>query len=280
MQSSFKRIKVIAKVVVGTTNDELKEITNSNNRQNPIENWQLFSNEPIHIEIESTLKDIGVFYERQKGKFDSVMKNTDNAKHYYATNGTYIRVADLGQIIALSRCNLQWAAKSSEIFLNRDNHNEIFDHTVSKYPRDMIYVSNLFKAMKRGLNKYLELPTHANSSAPSIFKKPIARMHAYYLALLYFYQSDSKRYLRADFASTLNKIASPRLVDELQPFYQRIVTKIKTWYTEESKDLTIEVSKKKMDAFFAGLATELGIDTIDGDIPFTEASIDWSEILS
>ncbi len=39
--SRFKKIRVIAKVVVGTTNDELKEITNSNNRQNPIENWQL-----------------------------------------------------------------------------------------------------------------------------------------------------------------------------------------------------------------------------------------------
>ena len=36
----FREIKVVAKVVVGTTTDELKEITNSNNRQNPIENWQ------------------------------------------------------------------------------------------------------------------------------------------------------------------------------------------------------------------------------------------------
>jgi hypothetical protein len=86
----FKQIKVIAKVVVGTTNDELKEITNANNRQNPIENWQLFSNEPIHIEIEQILKENGVFYERQKGKFDSVMKNADNAKFYFNTKGAYI----------------------------------------------------------------------------------------------------------------------------------------------------------------------------------------------
>lgn len=68
----FKQIQVIAKVVIGVAEEELKEITNANNRQNPIENWQLFSNDSIHVAIEAALKDKGVFYERQKGKFDSV----------------------------------------------------------------------------------------------------------------------------------------------------------------------------------------------------------------
>ncbi|HEY1255036.1 MAG TPA: AIPR family protein [Terracidiphilus sp.] len=150
----FREIKVVAKVVVGTTTDELKEITNSNNRQNPIENWQLFSNESIHIEIEAALKDIGVFYERQKGKFESILKNSDSAKHYLNTNGTYIKVVDLAQVIALSRPQLlQWAAKPSEIFANKENHERVFDRSIPRYPRDMVFVSNIFKAMKRGLNK-------------------------------------------------------------------------------------------------------------------------------
>ncbi len=273
----FKQIKVIAKVVVGTTNDELKEITNSNNRQNPIENWQLFSNEPVHIEIESTLKDVSVFYERQQGKFDSVMRNTDYAKHFYATNGTYIKIVDLSQIIALSRQNLQWAAKPSEIFLKKENHDRIFDRSIPKYPRDIIFASNLLKAMKRGLNKYLELPTHANSNAPIIFKKPIIRIHVYYLALLYFYRSENKRTVRADFSKNLNKNANSRLVDELQSFYQRVVTKTKNWYTEESRNLTVEVSKRRVDGFFESLAVELGLDFTDGASPFTETSINWAE---
>ncbi len=273
----FKQIKVIAKVVVGTTNDELKEITNSNNRQNPIENWQLFSNEPIHVEIEATLKDIGVFYERQKGKFDSVMKNADNAKHYYATNGTYVRVVDLGQIIAMARQSLQWAAKPSEIFLNKENHDKIFDRSIPKYPRDIVFVSNLLKAMKRGLNKYLELPTHANSNAPVIFRKPIVRTHVYNLVLLHFYQNDNRWSARDDFSVSLSKIASPKLVDEVQIFYQKIVTKIKNWYTDESKDLTDEISKRKMDGFFGGLATELGVDAVEGVMPFSATSIDWAK---
>jgi hypothetical protein len=273
----FRQVKVIAKVVVGTTNEELKEITNSNNRQNPIENWQLFSNESIHIEIEATLKDLGVFYERQRGKFESVMKNSENAKHYWATNGTYVKVVDLAQVIALSRSNLQSAAKPYDIFVNKENHDRIFDRTIPRYPHDVIFVSNLFKALKRALNTYLELPSHANSNAPVIFKKPIVRHHVYRLALLHFYQKDARGATVADFSSSLTKIAHPRLVDEVQNFYQKVVLRTRTWYTQESKDLTVEISKKKMDAFFDALAFELGLDPADGALPFTNKGIDASD---
>jgi hypothetical protein len=271
----FKQIKVVAKVVVGTSNEELKEITNANNRQNPIENWQLFSNEPIHIEIEQTLKDCGVFYERQKGKFDSLMKNADNAKYYPNTNGTFIKVVDLAQVIALAKNNIQWAAKPSDIFLNKQNHDQIFDRTIPKYARDMIYCSNLQKCIKRGLNNYLDLPTHANSNAPTIFKKPMIRNYVSRLALLYFYQNPNKDSLRAGYSKDLLKIAS--LADEMETFYMKVVSKIKNWYTSESKDLTIDVSKKSLEAFFKTLETELGIDSGDGQVPFISTAIKWKE---
>lgn len=272
----FKQIKVIAKVVVGTTNDELKEITNCNNRQNPIENWQLFSNESVHIEIEAALKDIGVFYERQKGKFDSVIKSSDNAKHYFATNGTFIRVVDLAQIVALARRNLQWAAKPSEVFINKESHDKCFDKYAVRNPRDIVFAWNLYKALKRGLNKYLEVPAQANSNAPVIFKKPIVRAHVYSLGLPHFYQSEIRRSARCEFSSSLHKIANPRLVDEVQVFYRTVVTKIRNWYTDESKGLAVEVAKKRMDVYFTTLGTELGIDE-DGASPFTERTIDWRD---
>jgi hypothetical protein len=272
----FKQIKVVAKVVVGTSGDELREITNSNNRQNPIENWQLFSNEPIHVEIEAALKDIGVFYERQKGKFNSVMKNAENAKHYFNTNGTSVQVVDLAQIIALARQNLQWAAKPSEIFLNKERHDKIFGKDIPKYPTDIVFASNLYKAMKRGLNTFLKRPAHANSNAPIIFKKQIVRAHVFFLALLHFYQSPNKRSVRADFSTSLCRMAHPRLVDDLEGFYQRFIHKTKVWYTQESKDLNAEIGKRKMDAFFGNLAIDLSID-VEGEIPFSETSIDWAQ---
>lgn len=272
----FRQIRVIAKVVAGTTNEELKEITNSNNRQNPIDNWQLFSNEPVHIEIEAALKEVGVFYERQRGKYDSVMKNTENAKFYPATNGTYIKVSDLAQITALARGNIPWAAKPSEVFINKESHDRCFDRYVASNPRDIIFSFNLYKGLRRGLNKYLDQSSQANSWAPTIFKKQGVRAHLYHLALLHFYQSDRRRALRAEHSTSLHKKAHPSLVTEVQNvFYQKTVTRIRDWYTSQSKELTVEVSKRKLDDFFTvTLSTELGIDQ-DGPRPFTPKAIDW-----
>lgn len=271
----FKQIKVVAKVVVGVSNEELKEITNANNRQNPIENWQLFSNEPIHIEIEQTLKDSGVFYERQEGKFDSLMRNAENAKYYPNTNGTFIKVVDLAQVITLARGSIQMAAKPGDVFLNKQNHDQAFDQKIAKYSRDMVFCSNLQKCIKRGLNNYLELPTHANSNAPTIFRKPIVRNYVSRLALLYFYQNPNKESLRADYSRGLLRIAS--MGDEMETFFMKVVSKVKIWYTSESKDLTVDVSKKSMETFFKTLETELAIDSEDGPIPFGSRAINWKE---
>ncbi len=273
----FKQIKVIAKIVVGTTSEELKEITNANNRQYPIEDWQLFSNEPIHIEIEQTLKDIGVFYERQEGKFDAVMKSADSAKYYINTNGTYIKVVDLGQVIALARRDLRWAAKPSEIFWNKQNHDRVFDKAIPRCPRDIVFCLNLQKAIRRGLNVYLEQPTLANSSAPKIFQKPLVRAYLSRTALLYFYQNPKNEWIRKDFSKKLSKKASPTLVEEMQTFYLKVISKTKNWYTGESQGLKVEVSKKNMDSFFGGLEIELGVVGTEGSIPFSGTSIDWTK---
>jgi hypothetical protein len=66
-------------------------------------------------------------------------------------------------------------------------------------------------------------------------------------------------------------------VDELQSFYQKVVTKTKIWYTKESNNLTVEVSKRRTDSFFESLAVDLALDESGGASPFTETSIDWAE---
>ena len=266
----FKEINVLAKVVIGTTDEELKEITNCNNRQNPIENWQLFSNDPIHIEIESSLLDLEIFYERQKGKFNALMHKLDIVKNYSKTNQTFVDVETVGQLIALAKGNYQWTAKPSEIYINKQNHDSIFTKDIPNYGKDIVFCSNLFKAAKRGLSKYLELQVHNNEATWNIFNKPIVKAYVYRTALLYFYQKyDHDR----KYAEWLYKIASPTLVTEFEKVYSKFITKTKNFYlAEQSRD----VSSKKLTTFFENQFIELGIDTDDGTMPFTNRTIDWS----
>jgi hypothetical protein len=154
----------------------------------------------------------------------------------------------------------------------------MFDNNVHKSPYDVVFLFNIFKALKRGLNTYLELPTHQNSNAPSIFKKPYIRANTFHLGILYFYQNDNKWTLRKDYCKVLSKIANTKLVDESHTFYRNIVSQLKQWYTNESNDLTKEVSAKAVDIFYNEKAVELGVD-YDGDIPFSKKSIDWNEYI-
>ncbi|MCX6844522.1 MAG: AIPR family protein [candidate division WOR-3 bacterium] len=264
----FNQIKVIAKVIVGTTDEELREVTNANNRQIPIEPWQLFSNEPIHIEIEAALKERGVFYERQKGKFDTVMKRPDVARSYPKTNGGYIKLVELAQVISLFRRNMQWAAKPSEVFVNGERHASIFDQSIPGYPQDIILGVNLLKAMRRGLSNYLSLPAHAEDAASAVLLRPLVSAYLFHIGMLHFYQNDKKSDTLLEFSEYLSKIASSRLVGETQTFYQKVVTKTKSWYRGESKGLTTVVSGRSMDKFFTVLAIELGVDMEQGLLPF------------
>lgn len=266
----FREINVLAKVVIGTTDEELKEITNCNNRQNPIENWQLFSNDPIHIEIESSLLDLEIFYERQKGKFNALMHKLDIAKNYSKTNQTFVDVETVGQLVALAKGNYQWTAKPSEIYINKQNHDSIFTKDIPNYGKDIVFCSNLFKAAKRGLTKYLELQVHNNEVTWNIFNKPIVKAYVYRTALLYYYQKINHDRKYADW---LYKIASPTLVAEFEKIYAKFVTKTKNFYlAEQARD----VSSKKLTTFFDNQFIELGIDTEEGVMPFTTRTIDWN----
>jgi hypothetical protein len=272
----FKQIQVIAKIVIGVNEDELKEITNANNRQNPIENWQLFSNESIHIAIEASLKDIGVFYERQRGKFNAVMKVLDNAKYFPNTNGTFITVTQLGQIVALAKNELQMAAKTALIFENKKNHDLIFDKAVYQNPEDVVFCYNIFKSLSRSLKNYLALPTHAeNNFTQFIFNKPIVRLHILFVGLLYYYQSSKTEHIRHDYHSNLLKIASPNLVNHMESnFFQKVISKFRDWYMTESKKLEVDVSNKKIWAYISNLCFELGVDAED-NLPFSDSSNYW-----
>ena len=213
----FKKIQVVAKIVIGVNEDELKDITNANNRQTPIENWQLFSNEPIHIQIETSLKDAGIFYERQKGKFTAIFKFVDNAKFYKNTNSTYVSVAILGQVVALAKREMQMAAKPAIIFENKKNHDQIFNKYVYQHPSDIIYCYNIYRCLTRALKKYLDLPIHAeNSYTQKIFSKPIVRLHICYIGLLYYYQNQKTKIFRDEYQTSLLKIASPVIVAHME----------------------------------------------------------------
>lgn len=271
----FRSIPVLAKIVIAANDDQVREIANCNNRQNPIEAWQLFSNDPVHVHIESALREQGVFYERQKGSFNAEMKYADNLNRYYNTNGTKITVEELGQLIALCRRRLQLAAKPSDVFASKQEHDDVFDWSIpERHVRDAIWSFNALKAVKKGLKNFLQSPTYDNDTTHGIFVKPLVRNTLYYAALMHLYQK--RQDMAADYGYRLNKKAPQGLIQEAESFYRKVVSKTKQWYLAESQQLRVEVSWKKLDGFLDQLSHDAGLDA-EGIMPFTKDCLDWSQ---
>jgi hypothetical protein len=268
----LKSIQVIAKIVTRASGAQIREIANCNNRQNPIESWQLFSNDPVHVEIELSLKDVGVFYERQKGRFEAEIIRLNAIQTYHNTNRTFVPVVPLGQVICLCRRQMQLAAKPSEIFTNKERHDSVFTKDIPEHPHDIIWSFNVHKAVRRALQNYLSLPTLDNEQTHRIFKKPLVLQSMHFIAMMDLYQR--KRDVSEKFVCSLNKIAAPTVVNEAESCYRSVVKKTKEFYLAESKQLSVDVSWKKLEGFLSTLCTQLGID-FEGPMPFTEDSLEW-----
>lgn len=277
----FKNIKLVAKIVVGASADELREITNANNRHNPIDNWQLYSNSPVHVAIELALKSRGIFYERQEGKFDALHEQKSFQEEYHSTNKTYISVQQLGQIIALCKRHLNWAAKKSEIFTRTENHDKIFDGSISSHIEDIVFVFNLYKAMDRAMEKYLHKPAYVADQVSGIFRRPMVQAHIYYVGCLFYYQKENKKKYRKSFFDILFKRAHPDFVADVEASYLfRVMSKIKDWYVKEygspkqTDEKLADINLNKLKDYMDELAEELGV-VQGGNMPFVN-SIDWT----
>src|SRR5205814_5891035 len=147
--------------------------------------------DPVHVEIESALRDVGVFYERQRGRFDAEMGRLEALQVYRNTNGAYVTVLELGQLVCVCRRQLQLSAKPSEVFVNKERHDAVFTNNIPERPRDIIWACNAHKAVKRGLQKYLRLPANDNDQTHGIFVKPIVKQSMHFIAMMDLYQKRS-----------------------------------------------------------------------------------------
>ena len=253
---NFKKIRVVAKVVVGANDSDLREITNSNNRQNPIEDWQLYCNEEIHMLIEEKFKSLGVFYERQKGKFELIKNDPDQMKDYPNTKMNYIKIPEFGQVVALCRNRIQLAAKPAEIFSTPDNHSQIFNNDLLGNSENFILAMNVFRSLKYSLDKYQR---EDETYQVSIFKKPIIKMHLFYLGMLYMF---SKKHNLEEHAFTqLQKVALQHVNEEASSYYRKVMRKTKNYFMQFEKEGK-EVSVKNREKFFKDLQQEIGLKDI------------------
>lgn len=62
-------IEVIGKVLTNCSPEFVTQVTISNNKQNPVESWNLRANDRIQLEFDDKFRNDGIYYERQENSF-------------------------------------------------------------------------------------------------------------------------------------------------------------------------------------------------------------------
>lgn len=70
IKDRLKKVRVLAKVVSDASDAFVVGVTINNNRQTPIQPWNLRANDLIQLQLQDRFRDLGIFYERQERSFE------------------------------------------------------------------------------------------------------------------------------------------------------------------------------------------------------------------
>ena len=68
--AAMEDIRVMCRIITNASPEFVTTVTINNNRQNPVEPWNLHANDLIQLELQDKFRDdLGIYYERQEEAF-------------------------------------------------------------------------------------------------------------------------------------------------------------------------------------------------------------------
>lgn len=112
-EMTLKQIEVIGKIITNCSQEFVTQVTISNNKQNPVESWNLRANDLIQLEFEDKFREDGIFYERQENSFANLrdsdleelgiehykeLKIKKLAQTFLAIQGEIDKISEIGKV--------------------------------------------------------------------------------------------------------------------------------------------------------------------------------------
>ena len=153
---------VLAKVVTDATPSFVTTVTINNNRQNPVEPWNLRANDDIQLELqEKFAQDLGIYYARQENSFENL--SDEALKDLGITEYKAIELKRLAQTFLVSDGSIDKFLRFREVFEDDRIYGQVFN--VSRLKADTRRIVLCYKVqlrlrrflrdiIERGANKY------------------------------------------------------------------------------------------------------------------------------
>ena len=162
-EAEFQHMRVLCKVITNAEPKFVTRVTINNNRQNPVDPWNLHANDLIQLEIQEKFKDdIGIYYERQENAFDQL--STDDLEDYgIREDSKALQMLKLTQVFLLTDGSLSRMSDMRRVFEDERIYDQVFSQ--ARLKADARYILLCYKIqfrlrkivqeiIEKGQNKY------------------------------------------------------------------------------------------------------------------------------
>jgi len=162
-RSALEDLRVMCRIITNATPEFVTTVTINNNRQNPVEPWNLHANDMIQLELQDKLRsDLGIYYERQEEAFAN-RSYEELEEQGIQEAGKAIEMVRLAQTFLVSDGAIDKLSRMREVFEDDRIYSQVFN--ASRLKADSRHIVLCYKIhfrlrklvneiVEKGRNKY------------------------------------------------------------------------------------------------------------------------------
>ena len=125
-RAALEQIRVLCRIITDAMPDFVTTVTINNNRQNPVDPWNLHANDMIQLELQDKFRDdLGVYYERQERAFEGL--SDEDLEEQGITQYKAIELARLARTYLASDGDIDKFSRFREVFEDDRIYHQVFN---------------------------------------------------------------------------------------------------------------------------------------------------------
>ncbi len=162
-RSVADELYVLCKIITEASPTFVTAVTINNNRQNPVEPWNLHANDMIQLQLQDKFReDLSIYYERQENAFQGIDMEEEGI-----VDAKAIQFLRLAQTLLITDGNIQRLSNMRQIFEDENVYNQVFNESRLKPDSKKIVIcyKTQFR-LRRLINDILEKGSNKYAYAP------------------------------------------------------------------------------------------------------------------
>ncbi|MBI3608803.1 MAG: AIPR family protein [Nitrospirae bacterium] len=125
-RDALENIHVVCRIITDAVPEFVTTVTINNNRQNPVDPWNLHANDMIQLEIQDRFQDdLGIYYERQERAFENL--SDEDLEERRITEHKAIELPRLAQTFLVSDGEIDKFTRFREVFEDDRIYGQVFN---------------------------------------------------------------------------------------------------------------------------------------------------------